>query len=73
MIERKNCFQNMKKNTNANPLSGIKGDGKGFQRKGIVGDWKNHFDEEMKSKWDRYMDENISTFGLEEIKFLQNI
>jgi len=71
MIERKNSFENMKKNPNANPLSGIKGDGKGFQRKGIVGDWKNHFDEEMESMWDKYIEDNVSAFGLEEIKFLE--
>ena len=70
MIEEKNRFKNMKKNPNTNPLSGTKGDGRGFQRKGIVGDWKNHFDEEMKSNWDKYMEENISSLGLEICKWL---
>ena len=72
IIERKCSFENMKKNPNTNPLSGIEGNGDGFLRKGIVGDWKNHFDGEMISKWEKWMEMNISLNGLDKIKFLKN-
>ena len=72
IIERKCSFENMKKNPNTNPLSGIEGNGDGFLRKGIVGDWKNHFDGEMISKWKKWMEMNISLNGLDKIKFLNN-